>query len=106
MEWTAVSCRRLVDPPDGSTSLHACCTRGFRKCRCVAPSRHFHDHRTLRMNEAPAVDVHLVKSTEAPGGVGEPPTCAIFPAVANAIFAATGKRIRKLPLKPDRVRLA
>jgi len=66
----------------------------------------FHDYRTLRMNEAPAVDVHLVKSTEAPGGVGEPPTCAIFPAVANAIFAATGKRIRKLPLKPDRVRLA
>jgi isoquinoline 1-oxidoreductase subunit beta len=52
------------------------------------------------------VDVHLVKSTEAPGGVGELPTCAIVPAVANAIFAATDKRIRKLPLKPDRVRLA
>jgi len=66
----------------------------------------FHDYPTLRMNEAPAVDVHLVKSTEAPGGVGEPPTCAIFPAVANAIFAATGRRIRRLPLKPDRVRLA
>jgi len=47
MEWTAVSCRRLVDPPDGSTSLHACCTRGFRKCRCVAPSRHFHDYRSI-----------------------------------------------------------
>jgi hypothetical protein len=48
-------------------------------------------------DEAPAVDVHLVKSTEAPGGVGELPTCAIVPAVANAIFAATDKRIRKLP---------
>jgi isoquinoline 1-oxidoreductase subunit beta len=44
------------------------------------------------------IDVHLVKSTEAPGGVGGPGTSAVMPAVANAIFAATGKRIRKLPI--------
>jgi isoquinoline 1-oxidoreductase subunit beta len=58
----------------------------------------FHDYRMLRMNEMPKVEVHIVPSTEAPGGIGEPGTPAIAPAVANAIFAATGKRIRKLPL--------
>ncbi|TMH22391.1 MAG: xanthine dehydrogenase family protein molybdopterin-binding subunit, partial [Betaproteobacteria bacterium] len=58
----------------------------------------FHDYRMLRMNEMPAVEVHIVPSTEAPGGIGEPGTPPIAPAVANAIFAATGKRIRKLPI--------
>jgi len=52
----------------------------------------------LNRGEAPLIDVHLVKSTEAPGGVGGPGTSAVMPAVANAIFAATGKRIRKLPI--------
>src|SRR2546427_3275824 len=46
-----------------------------------------------------SIDVHLVKSGEAPGGIGEPGTSAVMPAVANAIFEATGKRIRKLPVK-------
>jgi len=59
----------------------------------------FHDYRMLRMSETPVVEVHLVRSTEAPGGVGEPGTSAVMPAVANAIFAATGRRIRKLPVK-------
>ena len=58
----------------------------------------FDDYRMLRINETPLIDIHLVKSTEAPGGVGEPGTSAVMPAVANAIFAATGKRIRKLPI--------
>jgi len=59
----------------------------------------FNNYRMLRINEAPLVDVHLIKSTEAPGGVGEPGTSAVMPAVANAIFEATGRRIRKLPVK-------
>ena len=58
----------------------------------------FDDYRMLRINEAPLIDVHLVKSSEVPGGVGEPGTSAVIPAVANAIFAATGKRVRKLPI--------
>lgn len=59
----------------------------------------FHDVRALRMHEAPAIDVHLVRSSAAPGGIGEPGTAVTAPALANAVFAATGKRIRTLPLE-------
>jgi len=58
----------------------------------------FHDYRMLRMAEMPEVEVHIVPSTDTQGGVGEPGTPPIAPAVCNAIFAATGKRIRKLPI--------
>ena len=50
------------------------------------------------MNEMPELDIELVTSTEAPGGIGEPSTALVAPAVANAVFAATGQRIRSLPL--------
>ena len=58
----------------------------------------FHDYRMLRLAEMPVVEVYIVPSNEAPGGVGEPGTPPIAPAVCNAIFAATGKRIRRLPI--------
>ena len=58
----------------------------------------FHDYQMLRMNEAPDVEVHIVQNQEPPGGMGEAGTSAIAPAVTNAIFAATGKRLRKLPV--------
>jgi isoquinoline 1-oxidoreductase subunit beta len=58
----------------------------------------FHDYRMLRMNEAPAIEVYIVNSAEPPGGMGEAGTSAIAPAVTNAIFAATGTRVRKLPV--------
>lgn len=58
----------------------------------------FDSYRMIRMNEAPAVEVHVVKSAEPPGGMGETGTSAIVPAIANAIFAATGKRLRKMPV--------
>ncbi|MCC8935409.1 xanthine dehydrogenase family protein molybdopterin-binding subunit [Bradyrhizobium sp. Arg68] len=57
----------------------------------------FDTYQMIRMNEAPAIEVHVVKSTEPPGGLGESGTSAIVPAIANAIFAATGKRLRKMP---------
>jgi isoquinoline 1-oxidoreductase subunit beta len=60
----------------------------------------FDTYQMLLMNEAPAVEVHIVRSSEAPGGMGEAGTSAIVPAVTNAIFAATGKRLRKLPVDP------
>ena len=58
----------------------------------------FDTYQILRMNEAPAVEVYIAQSSEPPGGMGEPGTSAIVPAVTNAIFAATGKRLRELPV--------
>jgi isoquinoline 1-oxidoreductase beta subunit len=57
----------------------------------------FHDYQPLRINEMPAVEVHVVPSSEAPTGVGEPGVPPIGPAVANAVYKATGRRIRALP---------
>jgi isoquinoline 1-oxidoreductase beta subunit len=60
----------------------------------------FNDYEVLRMNDAPTViEVHIVPSTDAPGGCGEPGVPPIAPAVGNAIFAATGKRVRRLPVR-------
>ena len=58
----------------------------------------FNTYRMLRMDETPPIDVHLVESTETPGGLGETGCAAAFPALANAVFAATGKRVRRLPI--------
>lgn len=58
----------------------------------------FHDYQVLRMNEMPKVEVHIVQNTEKMGGAGEPAVPPTAPAVTNAIFAATGKRIRSLPI--------
>ncbi len=58
----------------------------------------FDTYQILRMNEAPAIEVHIVQNFEPPGGMGEAGTSAIVPAVTNAIYAATGKRLRKLPV--------
>jgi isoquinoline 1-oxidoreductase beta subunit len=59
----------------------------------------FHDYQVLRIDRMPNVEVHIVPSSEAPTGVGEPATPVIAPAVANAVFAATGQRPRSLPLR-------
>jgi isoquinoline 1-oxidoreductase subunit beta len=58
----------------------------------------FDSYQALRIDEAPTIEVHIVQSREAPGGVGETGTSAIVPAVSNAIFAATGKRLRRMPV--------
>ena len=64
----------------------------------------FHDYQALRINEIPVIEVHIVKSNEAPGGMGEPGTSALPPAVTNAIFAATGVRLRKLPIDTSKLK--
>ena len=60
----------------------------------------FNNYRVLRMNETPPIDVRLIRNSEAPGGIGEPGTSVTAAALANAVYAATGKRLRKLPLQP------
>lgn len=66
----------------------------------------FDTYEIPRIGEAPHVEVHIVESNEAPGGTGEPPIPPLAPAVANAVFAATGKRVRKIPILADDIRNA
>ena len=65
--------------------------------------KNFEDYPILRMDEVPEVDVLMVESTERPTGLGEPPLTVVAPALSNAIFAATGARVRSLPFLPERV---
>ncbi len=63
----------------------------------------FHQYRVMRNNEAPEIEIVLVNSTEKSGGIGEPATALIGPAVANAMFAVSGKRVRRMPFTPENV---
>ena len=60
----------------------------------------------MRNNETPQIDIVLVDSTEKPGGIGEPATALIGPAVANAMFAGTGKRVRRMPFTAEYIQKA
>ena len=64
----------------------------------------FNDYRMLRINEAPKIEVHLIQSTEHPGGMGEAGVASVQPALVNALFSATGVRLTRLPI--DRNALA
>ncbi len=89
---------RLIMVGDGPDRVEAeayCREQGFA-AEAVDQSN-FHDYPVLRLPEMPRVEVHTVTSSENPSGVGEPATPVIAPAVANALFAATGRRLRKLP---------
>jgi isoquinoline 1-oxidoreductase beta subunit len=66
-------------------------------------SANFDDYRPLRLSETPEIEVHLLKSRERMGGIGEPGIPPTAPAVANAFFNATGRRLRRIPMTPERV---
>jgi CO/xanthine dehydrogenase Mo-binding subunit len=63
----------------------------------------FHDYKMLRMDDAARIDTYVIDSNEPPGGVGEPATALVAPAVCNAIYTATGRRLRSLPLSRHRL---
>lgn len=65
----------------------------------VVQESNFHDYRFARIREIPQIDVHFIESTDSPRGLGEGPLAPVAPAIANAIFAATGKRVRELPIQ-------
>lgn len=85
-----------------SAALHGAIT--FKDGR--VEQSNFHDYPLLRLGEMPEVEVHIVESKEKSGGIGEPGVPPIAPAVANAVFALTGKRIRKLPMTTEVVKAA
>lgn len=66
----------------------------------------FHDYPILRMSQAPKIDVVIVQSSEAPGGIGEPGTAGVGAALTNAVFAATGVRVREMPLRAELLKKA
>ena len=78
--------------------LTAAIKPGISYANGMAQQSNFHDYPIMRINETPKMDIHIVNSGAQPGGVGEPGLPPVAPALANAIFAATGKRLRKLPI--------
>jgi len=108
----AVDCGLVVNPTIAETQVEGAVVMGLTAALkgeiTVANGQiqqhNFHDYPLLRMNEMPAIEVYFVPSTEQPTGLGEPGVPPIAPAVANAIFAATGRRIRRLPIRADDLR--
>jgi isoquinoline 1-oxidoreductase subunit beta len=102
----AVDCGTVVNPDTVQAQIQSAVMFGVTAALYGAitvrdgrvEQSNFHDCGVLRMNEAPAVEVHIVRSGEPPGGMGEAGTSCVVPAVTNAVFAATGSRLRKLPI--------
>jgi len=102
----AVDCGRVVHPDGVRAQVESAVVYGLsaalKGAITIASGRaeqsNFHDFEVMRIQEMPVVEVHLVPSTERPTGIGEPGLPPAAPAVANAIFAATGKRLRRLPI--------
>ncbi len=110
----AVDCGEVVNPDSVKAQMEGSIVFGLTAALYGAitlksgkvQQSNFHNYKMLRMDEMPAVEVHIMPSTESPGGIGEPGTPPIAPAVTNAIFAATGKRIRRLPIGSQDLRKA
>ena len=110
----AIDCGQIVNPDTIAAQLEGAIAFGlsaalhsqitFKDGR--VEQSNFHDYEVLRFDEMPEVEVHIVPSGEKPGGVGEPGVPPAAPAVTNAIFAATGARVRRLPIRPGDLKKA
>lgn len=104
----AVDCGQVVNPAGLAQQIRSGIIFGLTAAlkdpitieRGRVVQRNFNDYEVLRIDEAPVVEVYTAPSTHSPGGIGEAAVPAIAPAVANAVFAATGKRMRSLPIRP------
>ena len=110
----AVDCGRIVNPDTIKAQMESGITFGLSAAIYGAitlkngrvEQGNFDDYPLVRMSAMPKVEVHIIASEEPPGGVGEPGVPPIAPAVANALFAATGVRMRSLPMTPDKIKSA
>jgi len=106
---SAVDCGRVVNPDTVVAQVQGAVGFGLTATLYGAitlqdgrvEQGNFHDYRMLRIHEMPEVDVHIVPSEEPATGIGEPGVPPVAPAVCNALFALTGKRIRALPIRPE-----
>ncbi|HEV8383895.1 MAG TPA: xanthine dehydrogenase family protein molybdopterin-binding subunit [Candidatus Acidoferrales bacterium] len=105
----AIDCGQIVNPDTIKAQMESCINFALTAVlygeitldRGRVQQSNFHDYKMLRMHEAPQIEVHIMPSTEKHGGVGEPGVPPLAGAVVNAIFAATGKRIRRLPIRAE-----
>jgi len=103
----AIDCGVCVNPLGVAAQMESCVAFGLGAAlygeltikEGQVVESNFHDYRILRLHEMPKVEVHIVPSHEKSGGAGEPGTPPVAPAVANAVFALTGQRLRDLPLR-------
>lgn len=104
-----IDCGQIVNPDTIKAQMEGCIVFGLSAAlygeitfeKGKVKQGNFNTYKMLRMNEMPEVDVHIMDSTEKMGGVGEPGVPPVAPAVINALFMITGKRVRSLPLRPD-----
>ncbi len=102
-----VDCGRVINPQGARNQVEGGIVEGLSAALHgritvrdgIVQESNFHDYRFCRMREIPTIDVHLVASTDTPRGLGEGPLPPVPPAITNAIYAATGKRIRELPIR-------
>jgi isoquinoline 1-oxidoreductase beta subunit len=102
-----VDCGRVINPQGAAAQVEGAIYEGLSAALMgevtvregVVEQSNFHDYRMLRIDQAPTIEIHFIDSDREPRGLGEPPLPPLAPAVCNAIFAATGQRVRQLPLK-------
>jgi isoquinoline 1-oxidoreductase subunit beta len=105
--FTAIDCGLIINPPGASAQLEGGVIEGLSAALNgeitvkdgVVEQSNFQDYQISRIDQVPDINIEFIESQDAPRGLGEPPLPPVAPAICNAIFAATGKRIRELPLK-------